>query len=134
MNSVDTTGWNRKVNALLREYGPTVEKIVAYGNTKVSASVSKNLSGSSYYVGKLPVVRRSGDLRRAYEVHKMTPYLFVHRMNSQIAEYAKYVHDGTRYLKRRPFFKNAFEVNKQAIMNYWKYQFLLKVRSIGTAK
>ena len=129
--TVDTRKWNAKVNKLLKECGPTIAKIVAYGNTKVSTSVNKNLSGSAYYIGKLPVVRRTGTLRRAYQVHMLTPHLFIHRMNSQIAEYAKFVHDGTRYLKPRPYFRNAFSDNKQAIMNYWKYQFIFKMREIG---
>jgi len=130
---VDISRWNKKVDKLLREYGPTIEKIVAYGNTKVSASVARNLSGGSYYPGKLPVRRVTGTLARAYEIRKVTPYLFMHLMNSKVANYAKYVHDGTRYLKPRPYFKNAFSDNRVAIMNYWRYQFILEIRKTGRA-
>jgi len=148
---VDISGWNKKVDKLLREYGPVVEKIVAYGNTKVSASVNKNLSGMSpgtrtsksgrqyvvsskyYYPGKLPVRRITGTLARAYQISKVTPYLYLHKMNSNVANYARYVHDGTRYLKPRPYFKNAFTNNRVAIMNYWRYQFILEIRKTGRA-
>jgi len=113
---MDTRRWNAKVNNLLKEHGPTIEKIVKYGNTKVSKSVARNLSGSTYFPGKLPVRRVTGTLARAYEVRMVTPYLFAHFMNSSVANYAKYVHEGTRYLKPRPYFRNALNDNRQGIM------------------
>ena len=130
---IDTRRWDAKVNTLLKEYGPTVEKIVKYGNTKVSLAVVKNLSGSEYYPGKLPVRRVTGTLARAYHINMVTKYLFAHVMDSRVAKYARFVHDGTRYMKPRPFFKNAFSDNSQAIMNYWRYQFILETRKVGRA-
>jgi len=133
LKEVDITRWNAKVNKLLEEYGPVVEKIVAYGNTKVSGAVARNLSGGSYYPGKLPVRRVTGTLARAYQVKKSTPYLFMHLMNSGVAKYAKFVHEGTRFMKPRPYFKDAFDSNRQAILNYWNYQFILAMRKTGRA-
>ena len=130
---IDIRRWDKKVNTLLKNYGPTVEKIVAYGNTKVSRSVNRNLSGGEYYPGKLPVTRVTGTLSRAYTIRKVTPYLFIHFMDSRVANYAGYVHDGTRYMKPRPYFKNGFNDNRQAIMNYWNYQFILDTRKVGRA-
>ena len=130
---VDIRGWNKKVNTLLKEYGPTVAKIVAYGNTKVAMAVNNNLRGGSYYPGKLPVRLITGTLRRAYTVNRLTPYLFAHYMDQNIANYAKHVHYGTRFMKPRPYFKNAFDDNRQAIMNYWRYQFILETRKVGRA-
>ena len=86
-----------------------------------------------YLSGKLPVRTVTGTLRRSYRVEKLTPYLFRHRMDSSVANYAKHVHEGTRYLKRRPYFRKAFDGNRQAIMNYWQYQFILEMRKTGRA-
>lgn len=133
MNAVDITRWNKKVDKLLKEHGPTVEKIVQWGNSKVSSSVIRNLSGSQYFSGRLPVRRVTGTLARSYEISKVTPYLFVHRMNSSVANYAKFVHEGTRYMRKRPYFKSALDENRQAIMNYWRYQFILETRRTGRA-
>ena len=72
---VDIRGWNRKVKKLLKEYGPTVEKIVRYGNSKVSRAVDRNLRGGSYFPGKLPVRLITGTLRRAYKINRITLYL-----------------------------------------------------------
>ena len=130
---VDKSGWNAKYDELLRDYGSTVEKIVAYGNTKVSKSVIKNLSGGEYYPGKLPVRRVTGTLARAYTIRMVTPYLFKHFMDYRVANYAAAVHEGTRYMKPRPYFRNAITDNKQAIMNYWRYQFILEIRKTGRA-
>jgi hypothetical protein len=132
--AVDISRWNRKVDDLLREYGPTVAKIVAYANTRVAGAVAQNLSGSAYYPGRLPVRRVTGTLARSYRVDPVNaPYLFMHRMDSSVANYAKFVHEGTRYLKPRPYFRNAFDSNRQAIMNYWRYQFILEMRRRGQA-
>jgi len=156
LKEVDITRWNAKVNKLLEEYGPVVEKIVAYGNTKVAGAVIRNLSGpgvpyeirtskktgkeyvkvssmAGYYSSKLPVRRITGTLARAYQVKKSTPYLFMHLMNSGVAKYAKFVHEGTRFMKPRPYFKDAFDSNRQAILNYWNYQFILAMRKTGRA-
>lgn len=131
--TIDITRWNKKVDALLKAYGPTVEKIVAYGNTKVGASVIKNLSGSTYIPGTLPVRRITGTLARSYRHQKITPYLYLHKMDSSIANYAAAVHEGRGHMPRRPYFKDAFDSNRTAIMNYWRYQFILETRKIGRA-
>jgi len=130
---VDIRRWNKKVDKLLREYAPVVKKIVRYGNSKVSKSIDKNLRGGSYYPGKLPVRLITGTLRRAYKARKLTPYLYAHYMDKSIANYAGFVHYGTKYLKPRPYFRNAFDSNKSVIMNYWRYQFILEMRKTGRA-
>lgn len=149
--AVDITRWNKKVDLILKSYGPVIKKIVDFGNSRVAASVAKNLSGMSpgmwtaksgkqyvvssagYYPGKLPVRRITGTLARAYQVRNVTEYLSAHFINSKVARYAKHVHEGTRFLKPRPYFKNAFDSNKTAILNYWNYQFIKEMRRIGQA-
>lgn len=130
---VNATKWNRKVKQLQRELGPEITKTVLWGSTQLASAITKNLSGTAYYSGKLPVKVNTGTLRRAYQVNKISPFLMVHFMDPKIAEYAKFVHFGTKYLKPRPFFKNAVNERRQAIMNYFKYQTLKKTREVGRA-
>jgi len=132
-STVDVLNWNRKVAKLLREYGPEVKKIVDYGNNKVGNSIAHNLSGGIYMPGRLPVRRKTGDLFRAYQQKRITQYLYLHGMNSKVANYAKWVHEGTKRLLPRPYFQNAFDYSRMPIMHFWRATFLNSVRKTGRA-
>ena len=125
--------WNLKVKQLQKEIGPEITKTVLWGSTQLASAITKNLSGTSYFPGKLPVKINTGTLRRAYQFKQISPFLMMHFMDPQIAEYAKFVHYGTKYMKPRPFFKNAVNERRQAIMNYFNYQIIKKTREIGRA-
>ena len=133
LTHVDITRWNRKVKEVIADVGEELKKTLAYGNTKLAGAVTKNLAGSAYYPGKLPVRRVTGTLARAYRVNKQTDYLYAHGMDRNVANYAVYVHYGTRYLKPRPYFKDAVNSQKPAILNYWRYQLILAARKKGQA-
>ena len=130
---VKAVKWNRKVKQLQNELGPEIIKTVKWGSTQLASAITKNLSGSAYYSGKLPVTVKTGTLRRAYQVKEISPFLMMHYMDPKIAEYAKFVHYGTKHMAPRPYFKNAVNERRQAINNYFKYQILKKTREIGRA-
>ena len=132
-STVDVLNWNRKVAKLLREYGPEVKKIVDYGNNKLGGNIASNLSGGSYVKGRLPVTRVTGTLFRAYQQKMITPFLYLHGMNSRVANYAKMVHSGTKYMAPRPYFENAVNYSKMPIMHFWRATFLNSVRKTGRA-
>lgn len=123
----------QKIERLKKEMGPEITATVEWGSTQLEKAVDKNLAGDSYYIGKLPVRAITGTLRRAYLVHRVSPFLMYHYFDAEIAYYAKYVHYGTKHLKPRPFFKAAIDERKPAITNYWNRQILKKMRSIGRA-
>lgn len=127
----DIINFEKKIARLKKEFGPELKDAVEWGSTQLEKAVDKNLSGGSYYPGKLPVRAVTSTLRRAYLVHKSTDFLHWHYFSPEIAYYAKYVHYGTKHLKPRPFFKAAIDERKPAIMNYWNRRLRQKMRSIG---
>ena len=131
--TVNVLRWNAKVNKLLRESGPEVKKIVDYGNNKLGGNIASNLSGGSYMPGRLPVTRVTGTLFRAYQQKMVTPYLYMHGMDSRVSNYAKYVHFGTKHMAPRPYFENAVQYAKMPIMHFWRATFLNSVRKTGRA-
>jgi len=127
----DSYNFQKKVSKLIKELGPEIAVSVAWGSTELRNAVNKNLNGTEYFPGKLPVRAISHTLRRAYRVKKINPYAMYHFIDQDVADYAKWVHYGTKRMAPRPFFSAAVNERGPAIANYWNRQIKKKMRSIG---
>ena len=143
--SVDITNWRKKVRNVKAVEEMMVKEVVSWGIQELHKKTLANVSGPFYgfrsagiperglltNAGKLPVPVVYGWLRRSIKSARLTDALGVVYSDDNVAFYNRFVHDGTRYMKPRPFLKDAVDDRRPAIFNYMKYQIIKAIRSQG---
>lgn len=96
---------------------------VDFGMSELHRAITKSLMGvrhrygtPSPYPGKLPVTRITANLSRAVISKRLHPIAGVVFVDSGSAPYAIPVHDGTRFMKARPFVRESSNERREAIM------------------
>jgi len=107
---------------------------VKFGVEELMKAATRNLMGVAHppgtkspYPGKLPVTRISRELSKSMKYHFFNPISAIVYSDLRSANYAAYVHDGTRRMKARPFLKNTVSERQQAILNRMRYETLKRV-------
>ena len=130
----DVSGFRAlKGRALLNAIAGASEA-VKWGTSEIVKSATKNVMGISHpegtpspYPGKLPVTRISRELSKSIKYYFISPVSSIVFADTRQADYAEYVHDGTRYMAPRPFLREAINERRQAILNRFRYLTLLRV-------
>jgi HK97 gp10 family phage protein len=135
---VDTTGWMRKLKACEGAALEAMKRAVDFGMDEINKGAVRNLSGPHYKhgtrgprTGQMPIPRVTGTLARSLTSKRFHPTLGVIYADKKVANYAGFVHDGTRFMKPRRFLSNVVQERKAAIVNRWKYEILLAIRREG---
>jgi len=131
MQGVDTFGWQRKRNAILRELTKTIPVVVQKSSDELHKKVNDNLLGNIYIPGKLPVRVITSTLRRSMKRKKISKYIVSLFSDENIASYNKYVHWGTRKLLPRRFLTDAVNERRTAIENRMRYNIIKAIRAVG---
>ena len=141
MKHVNTTGWKLKKTRILNYYAYGLPKMVDTLADHVNRKVSDNLSGPQIKpgipgsqddrIGQEPIPRRTSMLAHSMRMTRITQVLKSIYSDPQIAPYAKWVHNGTRRMRPRPFLKKAVEKVKSLEWQMIKTDFMAGVRKIG---
>jgi len=98
----------------------------------------KNLKGPHYqpgkgvsFAGNYPVPRVSGDLARSLKIKKFNPVLWAVFADSQVANYAKFIHEGTKGMRPRRFIGDVVTGNKILYLGKLKKDVLTAIRGEG---
>jgi len=145
---MDITGWQMKVKNVKAVQARICKDVVDWGLKQLFEKTNDNVKGPYYgykddkitpkrgsltNAGKFPIPVVTGQLRRSIKQIRFNTVFGAVYSDPAIAPYNKWVHDGTRYMKKRPFLQNAVDSRRPAILNYMKYQILKEVRKAGRA-
>jgi len=139
--NIDISGWQKKYKKIVEELAPGIARAVDFGMDTLHQEVIKNVTGMHYkppgapdepLKGSYPVPVVTGTLRRSIKGIRINSVLGVIASDQNIANYNKFVHDGTRYMKPRRFMLDALKAREQAIINRMKYEIIKVVRKYGT--
>jgi len=127
----DVSGWNRKSRAVRRELLRTIPRAVQEISDDVHRRTVKNLSGGVYLRGILPVRRVTGTLARSIQRANVSFGLIAVFANERIAHYAKYVHNGTRFMPPRRFLGDV--ITERRHWGHWKLKdsIIKAIRKVG---
>ena len=128
---VDASRWYIKSQAVLAIVTSEVPKAVDWAHDDLIKEVKKNLSGWTYYPGKLPVRRVFGHLARSISKIRFSKLTRAVVSLNAIAHYNIHVHYGTKKVPARPFITDAANKRRPAYLNRFNYVFKKAVRRVG---
>ena len=127
MENVDITGFKFKMKAVKIAYAEAVVKELRKGAQEIYNAADKNLSGPAIdyrvpgskdsRIGKMPIPRRSGFLAKSLQMKPVSNVEWLVYADKNIADYAGFVHDGTKYMRPRRFLHDPARERKPAIQN-----------------
>ena len=133
--TVDISGWMKQHRNIMAALGPEIKKAVDEGMDILMTQTINNVTGDAYgshkgpkggvvwhtgpmtNSGKLPVTIRTGTLRRSVKAARIHDYLGIVYADLNIASYAAFVHDGTKYMRPRPYLGEAVKGKRQSIQD-----------------
>jgi len=127
----DITGWKLKSRAVRMELVKTIPKVVEQSSDDVLKRTIRNVEGSRYLPGTLPVRMVTHYLAKSIKRIRISWRLMAVFADKRIAHYGKYVHDGTRNLLPRRYLGDVITERRQALINNTKYVFLKAIRKVG---
>jgi len=145
---VDTSKFNMKIGLVktsLRRAGPA---IVANHAQRIHDLASANLEGVGAKAGSsarggadnvllfrtkltMPIRRITGNLSRSLQMAMLNIYQWIVWADSKIAPYAKFVHDGTKYVEARRFIFDPVDQNRVKFQKELKEGVLKAIRIPG---
>jgi len=148
---VDTSKWDLKQRNVKAAISKAMKETLDWALTDLYKEVVKNVSapGSPYPLvvgprggryrkrgaqtnkGTLPVPIVWGQLRRSIQWKRFHPLMAAVFSDGNIANYNIYVHDGTRYMRPRPFVDTASKGRRPAYVNRFKYEIQKSARQYG---
>ena len=146
---VDTSNWKIKVHNCKTAETAAVVMGVDWGLDRLNEATIRNVTGDHYgfrktrsdnrvpirgartNAGILPVPVVYGQLRRSIKSVRFTPTLGAVYSDDNIAPYNKFVHDGTRKMKPRPFLQMAVIANRPLIKKKIERELHKLVRKVG---
>ena len=129
----DITGWRLKSRAIRMELVKTIPKIVEQSSDDVLKRTVRNVEGSRYLPGTLPVRMVHHFLAKSIKRIRVSWRMMVVFADQRIAHYAGYVHDGTRNMLPRRYLGDVIKERRQALTNNMRYTFLKAIRKVGRA-
>jgi len=144
---VDPTLWYMKSKQVQLIIATQGAKLLTLAAQDVFTRTLKNLSGPNYGVrtslggvqtpksgpgtGKMPVPRVSGNLARSLKLVPVSVFIWSIYSDQRIANYAKYVHNGTRYMRPRRFLGDVIRQRRQIVQERMRRLLLAAVRNRG---
>lgn len=134
----DLTKFNIKMKELHVGVDVAIKKAVDFGMSELSKAAINNLAGPMHpaktpapYPGKLPVSIITGQLhQRGIVTERPRDDLGIVKVNKNVP-YSHYVHDGTKFMKARPFLMQAVRDKREAIIRRFDNLMTLAIRAIG---
>ena len=140
-NFVDATRFMKKIEHVKYNYLIAVEKSLTMSAQEVYDKAVDNLSGPGIHpnekgsnnsaIGEMPVPRRTGNLARSMKNRKLSRFEYAIYSDERTADYAKFVHDGTRRMRPRRFLGDVVRERGPAIENRIRYETLKAIRAEG---
>jgi HK97 gp10 family phage protein len=148
---VDTSRFQAKTRRVKMKMAQTAEKYILEGAQLIYKEMKKNLSGPGipkrtsasgnqypdyskvpgYSTMALPVGRVTGTLARSAKLTRISTVECAIWQDPQIANYGKFVHDGTKYTRPRRYLYDAVQNNKAFIRNSLKKMLKNAIASEG---
>ena len=147
MRSVNTTKFKLKTKRVRLAFAQAAVKTMMRSAQEVYDKTGQNLKGPAYGVstssgglqrpnkgpgtGKMPVSRVTGDLARSLTMAPLGPATWMLWCDPYVANYAIYVHDGTKYVEARRFLGDVVDENRPIIRERIKHKLLAAIRMEG---
>lgn len=135
--SFDTTEFNNLTTKKKIAFIKGLMKGVDFGMSELPKAFAKNLTGISHrpgtpspYPGRLPVTRITGQLSQSVKIKRLDPISGLVFVDEKSADYADYVHDGTRRMAPRPYAREAVSERREAILNRTKRECTLEMNKV----
>jgi len=145
---VMTTAWRIKSKAVRKALSESAPAIIRHVAQKIYDEADKNLKGPSSGVRrsksgrqypktppkhplKMPIRRITGKTAESLQIRPATNVDWYVYADPQIAPWAKYLHDGTRYIKARHFIGDPVRNNKASMYQLMDSTILNAVRAVG---
>ena len=150
---IDIKGWQKKAWNVKKVEAAAVAVAVSWGLDLLHKTAVKNVSGPRYgfrkgtgkdgdnvripqrgpltNAGMLPVPVVYGMLRRSIKSVRISSVLGAVYADENIAYYAPFVHDGTRYMKPRRFLQDAVTGMRPIIKRKMDKELKAAIRSVG---
>lgn len=109
--NVDITKWKIKDKRIRLALAHVGAAAILQSAQQVYNAADKNLSGPQITpglkdeagIGEMPIPRRTGTLARSLTMTPLSSVVIAVWSNSNIANYNKFVHDGTKFMRPRRF-------------------------------
>ena len=131
--STSTVRNSMKLKAVQRAIAIEIPPIIAKEADDVLKRTIRNLDGTVYRKGKLPVRMITTNLKRSMTRRKLNNFTHVVYQDNNVASYGKFVHFGTRKLKPRRFLGDVIRDRKDAIQRIFYAKILNVIRKYGRA-
>lgn len=147
---VDIKNWQKKAWRVKKAEAAAVAAAVDWGLDLLYKSAVRNVSGPNYgkrksksgdtripkrgpltNAGRLPVPIVWGHLRRSIKNFRISSVLGAVYADQNIAYYAPFVHDGTRYMKPRRFVDDAVTAWRPIILKKMEKEIRSTIRGVG---
>lgn len=136
---VDTTKWKFKKRALEQILATKIPILVNECSQEIMRATIQNLSGpqikpgvtGAREIGKMPVPRRTGMLVHSVKNVSVGYGARMIYADEKVANYAKYVHNGTRKMRPRRFLGDVVRERRQAFENRWRYTLINAINKAG---
>lgn len=145
--SVDTSGFELKSRRVKTAFAAAAARVLLEAAQDIYMRADKNLKGPHYGVqttaggmqvpktgaqtGKMPIPRVTGTLARSLKLTPLSTMTVAVWADPHVADYAKYVHDGTKHMKPRRFIGDVVQERKSALQNMMRQKLLEAIRAEG---
>ena len=146
----DTTGWQLKTARVKHAFAETAQRVLMAAAQEIYDKTGEKLKGPHYgyhtgprggYVpsypkmgsmkGKVPIPHLTGTLARSLKLTPISTLAWAIWCDPRIADYAKYVHDGTKKMKPRRFLKDTMDERRPAVVGRMQRELTLAIRRAG---
>jgi HK97 gp10 family phage protein len=148
--TVDTSRFNLKLERVKKAFDAQAKISLTKAAQKIYKETAENLRGPNYGVhttsggtqvpnrgpgtGKMPVPRVTGTLARSLKMEPLTPEIGYAIYNDpSIAQYAKWVHDGTKKMPARRYLWDVVTKNRSKILKEIDKELHTAIQSVGRA-
>ena len=139
--TVDTSRFTIKLGRVKKAYEPVAARVILESAQSIYDKAVDNLSGpgidprvkgsDNSAIGEMPVPRRTGNLARSMTFRPVSTLEYAIYPDERTADYAKFVHDGTRRMRPRRFLGDVVRERGPAIENRIRYETLKAIRAEG---
>lgn len=146
----DTSKFDLRCKRVQRIVAEVGAKVIKEGAQDIYNETGKKLKGPHYgyhtgprggYVpnypegggqkGKVPIPRLTGTLAKSLQMRPLSTLTWAVYADDRMANYAKFIHDGTRHMRPRRFLKDTFTERAPAINNNMRYKLILAMNKEG---
>jgi len=136
--SFNAKRWFGKTKMVRMEVARTYEKSLKEIAQDLYKRSQANLKGPHYqpgkepnYAGHYPVPRVTGTLARSLKYSRIFPHLWAVFADSKIANYAKFIHDGTKKMRPRQFIGDVVSERKGIYFKKLRNNIIKAIRKAG---